>query len=142
MAVLTSILTFLSAWPIPFETTVAIGAILYKLIDFLWKKQWKKLEKVVMEEALPLFNEFMSNEEKRDKVVIAVWNAMPKSMRMVATSEQVEKFVDLIYNTQVKPKAKREGVYSKMEVEEPLMRIGFDENNGIVESMNEDFFVK
>lgn len=133
------VIGFFSMWPLPFETTVALGAILYKSVDFIWNKQWKKLEKVVMEEAMPLFSELMSNEEKRDKVVIAVWNSMPKPMRALATAEQVEKFVDLIYNTQVKPKAKREGVYNASKMEEPLMRIGFDENNNIIEEVN-DFF--
>lgn len=107
MTVIGFITALVGMYPFTLEQTFIIIGVLKAAFDALINRKWKDLEKVVMEQALPLVTEMLSNEEKRDAVVLAVYKKMPAWFRMFAKAEDVDKFVDLIYNTQVKPKAKR-----------------------------------
>lgn len=107
MTLLGVLTTLLQLYPFTFEQTFILLGILKALFDAVVNKQWGKLEKVVMDEALPLFTEALDNEAKRDAVVKEVWSKMPVTLRVLATPDQVEKFVDKIYNLYVKPEAKR-----------------------------------
>lgn len=100
--------TLIQLYPFTLEQTLILLGVLKAAFDAIINKQWTKLEKVVMDEALPLFTEALDNEAKRDAVVKKVWESMPMSLRMLAKPDQVEKFVDKIYNLYVKPEAKRQ----------------------------------
>lgn len=97
----------ITLYPFNLEQTIILFGIIKAGYDALISREWGKLEKIVVEKALPLFSEMMSNEQKRDAVIKYVWAKMPATVRLFATADQVEKFVDKIYVTQVKPIAKR-----------------------------------
>ena len=115
-AILGIVVALFQLYPFTFEQTFILLGILKAAYDSIRNRQWSKLEKVVMDEAIPLFQEALSNEAKRDLVVKAVWNKMPRNLRAFASADQVEKFVDMIYQTQVKPEAKRQ------KIKEPNMK--------------------
>ena len=110
MTIITAIMTVLSFYPFTWEQTLILFGLIKGLYDAVVKKQWAKVEEIIRVEAMDLFTKALADEEKRDRVVMAVWNKMPKTLRAIATAEQVEKFVDQIYVTYVKPQARREQI--------------------------------
>lgn len=112
MTVIGFITALIQLYPFNLEQTLIIAGILKAAYDALINRQWKKLESVVMEQAFPLITEMLSHEEKRDAVVLAVYKKMPIWFKALVKAEDVDKFVDFVYNNQVKPKAKREGIES------------------------------
>lgn len=94
---------------------VSAGFILKTIVDFAMKGQWDKAEKEIMEKALPLVAQAMSNEEKRDKVILEVHKVLPKWFRVLVPFEKLDKFVDEIYLTKVKKKADSLGIVKKDE---------------------------
>lgn len=112
MTVIGFITALVGMYPFTLEQTFIIIGVLKAVFDAVINRKWKDLEKVVMDQALPLVTEMLSNEEKRDAVVLAVYKKMPPWFRAFAKAEDVDKFVDFVYNTQVKPKAKRMNIAS------------------------------
>jgi len=130
MSVIGFITALIGMYPFTLEQTLIILGVLKAAFDAIMNKEWKKLETVVMNEALPLVTEVLSNEDKRDAVVLAVYKKMPAWFKAFAKAEDVDKFVDFVYNTQVKPKAKRlELPKNKMGLIAPIQE-------------NDDLFVK
>lgn len=104
------ITTLIHLYPFSLTETIVFLGVLKGLWDAFHKKQWNKMEEIVVEEALPLVGQYLSNEEKRDIVVKKLWSKAPMSWRMFVSPDQMEKFVDQVYVTIVKPKIDRDGI--------------------------------
>lgn len=104
------ITTLIQLYPFSLTETIVFIGLIKGLWDALMNKQWKKAEQIIVEEALPLVGEYLSNEEKRDIVVKKLWSRAPKVLRMFATPDQMEKLVDQVYVTMVKPQIDRDGL--------------------------------
>lgn len=80
------------------------------MLDAAKQNQWNKVNEEIHKTALPLFESALSNEERRDAVVAACYKVMPKWFKLIVSGEQLDRFIDMVYNTQVKPLAKRQGL--------------------------------
>ena len=102
------ITTLINLYPFTLTETIVFIGLAKGLWGAVMNQQWKKAEQIVVEEALPLVGEYLSNEEKRDIVVKKLWSRAPKALRVFATPEQMEKIVDQVYVNVVKPKVDRD----------------------------------
>lgn len=107
MEILGSIAFLMAHFPLSFEQIITIGIGLKMLVDAFKNKQWDKARQIAYDTALPLVTEVMSNKDKRDAVITAVWAQMPRSLRAIATAEQVEQMIDEVYVARVKSEAGR-----------------------------------
>lgn len=117
MEFIAAFMHLLSFYPFTWDQTILLAGVIKLTFDALMKHNWKTAEKIVIDQAMPLVMQALDNETKRDLVVKAVWNQMPKTLRAFASPEQVEKFVDQIYVTMVKPEARRKGLLNKTEID-------------------------
>lgn len=114
MEIIALITSLIHLYPFTWEQTLIIGGLLKAVYDAIAKKQWNKIESIIMDQALPLVAEAtLSNKDKRNAVVAAVYMRLPKWMLMIVTKDQLEKIVDYVYVTQIKPMIRREGIENK-----------------------------
>lgn len=114
MEIIAFITSLIHLYPFTWEQTLIIGGLLKAVYDAIAKKQWNKIESIIMDQALPLVAEAtLSNKDKRNAVVAAVYMRLPKWMLMIVTKDQLEKIVDYVYVTQIKPMIRREGIENK-----------------------------
>lgn len=97
------IFSLLQAYPLSIPDTLAIVSVIWLLLQHLIKMQWDKLAKVAEETAMPLFDSIMANEQKRDKVLLAMYAVTPGWFKLLVKFEQVDAFFDNIYATKIKP---------------------------------------
>lgn len=89
------------------EIVMAVGAIIYA-------RDWKKLRDLAEEKSLDIADEMLSNAEKREQVVSAVWTALPRKfkvfpMNVFINENTIRKMINVVYVTQVKPLRDLEG---------------------------------
>lgn len=80
----------------------------------LYTRDWQHLKKVAEEESLKLAESALTSEEKLNATIEAVYNALPRKMKVFPVSlfvnpETIKNLVNLVYVTRVKPKRDVEG---------------------------------
>jgi hypothetical protein len=97
----------LSFYPFSWDQTIILGFVVKGLFDAMMKSDMKKAEKIIFDEALPLVEQALDNETKRDLVVKALWQKAPPAFRAFIKPEDMEKLVDEVYVNVIKPQLRR-----------------------------------
>lgn len=107
MDLVSTLLHLLSFYPFTWDQTLILVFVLKGLFDAMMKSDFKKAEQIIINEALPLVEQALDNETKRDLVVKALWQKAPPSFRAFIKPEDMEKLVDKVYVNVIKPQIRR-----------------------------------
>lgn len=99
-----------SYWPLSLAETIAIGNTLFICGQLLIKGEFKKLAEVAEKQAMPLFGSMLEDDQRRDRVLTAMYAAAPVWFKKIVTYQQIDTYFDELYAARLKPKAKREGL--------------------------------
>ena len=102
--------TLLQYYPLGLSDTLVILGMAYGALKYLINKQWDKLADHIQKESLPLFEQYMSDETKRDAVVRSAYEFAPAWFKKLVKANEIDEFVDYVYNAYVKPVAKEKGM--------------------------------
>lgn len=104
------IINLLKSYPLDFDTTMILLGFVWGAAQFIWRKEYDKLAKFALEESTKLVTSTLDNEARRDKVVLMLHSKAPVWFKAFISAEQLDQLVDYVYVTQVKPKAKLQGL--------------------------------
>ncbi len=94
---------------VQFGPEILVGAA-----ALVYNRDWLKLKNLAEEKSLELADSIMTNEEKLNAVISAVWLALPKKMKvfpmtMFVNEATIKHLVNMVYVTRVKPQRDVEG---------------------------------
>lgn len=97
-------------YPLDFDTTMILLGFIWGAGQMLLRKEYDKLAKFAFEESTKLVTSALDNEARRDKVVLMLHSKAPLWFKAFISAEKLDQLVDYIYVTQVKPRAKLQGL--------------------------------
>ena len=81
-----------------------------RVFQMLFNRQYDKARDEAFKVGMTLVATHMDDKERRDKLIEAAWNVIPKQAQTFMSDKQMSELVDIVWVSQVRPEAKRQGI--------------------------------
>lgn len=108
----------LQFYPFSLADTLALIPSLILFFQYLVKGQWDKLGQQAKALSLEAYEKIATDTQKRKEVLGKIEQSVPAVLKPIITTDALDKMINMVYLTQVKPAAKEAGLIKGEPAEE------------------------